>query len=245
MSPQSSDESTQNTPPDPGEHVGEDQSGNGGTDTGRKRRKVTRSRAGCLTCRKRRKLCDMGKPDCGACERLRMVSAARDWLALLTVQECVWPEMRTLGSDFSLRRGSISASANGSHSTHIAPVRQWSASNIPSSNHPLSFRRESFHAASAPPSQIPPQTEQSAVDGLMNLFASDTAGIDDVPYSTLTFPPTGDAPPLASQPPAIPISHPVITPRQSDPIEAFGTENMFSSDMFTFDDVSFIERSVL
>lgn len=41
--------------------------------TARKRRKVTRSRAGCLTCRKRRKLCDMAKPDCGACERLRMV----------------------------------------------------------------------------------------------------------------------------------------------------------------------------
>lgn len=49
----------------------------------RKRRKVTRSRAGCLTCRKRRKLCDMAKPDCGACERLRMVRETRSILNLI------------------------------------------------------------------------------------------------------------------------------------------------------------------
>ncbi|WVQ77263.1 hypothetical protein IAR50_006947 [Cryptococcus sp. DSM 104548] len=44
---------------------------------GRKRRKVTRSRLGCFTCRKRRKLCDMEKPVCQACTRLKM--------------ECVYP----------------------------------------------------------------------------------------------------------------------------------------------------------
>ncbi|ORY27123.1 fungal-specific transcription factor domain-domain-containing protein [Naematelia encephala] len=44
---------------------------------GRKRRKVTRSKSGCLTCRKRRKLCDMIKPACGACSRLKM--------------DCSWP----------------------------------------------------------------------------------------------------------------------------------------------------------
>ncbi|TYJ53754.1 hypothetical protein B9479_005592 [Cryptococcus floricola] len=47
------------------------------TEPGRKRRKVTRSRLGCFTCRKRRKLCDMGKPVCQACTRLKM--------------ECVYP----------------------------------------------------------------------------------------------------------------------------------------------------------
>ncbi|KAK6910371.1 hypothetical protein I203_104403 [Kwoniella mangroviensis CBS 8507] len=44
---------------------------------GRKRRKVTRSKLGCLTCRKRRKLCDMMKPTCGACTRLQL--------------DCNWP----------------------------------------------------------------------------------------------------------------------------------------------------------
>lgn len=42
---------------------------------GRKRRKVTRSRLGCLTCRKRRKLCDMTKPICQACTRLKIASS--------------------------------------------------------------------------------------------------------------------------------------------------------------------------
>ncbi|WRT66087.1 uncharacterized protein IL334_003040 [Kwoniella shivajii] len=45
---------------------------------GRKRRKVTRSKLGCLTCRRRRKLCDMSKPKCGACDRLKL--------------ECAWPQ---------------------------------------------------------------------------------------------------------------------------------------------------------
>lgn len=43
-----------------------------------KRRKVSRSRAGCLTCRKRRKLCDMARPVCNACDRLEMVRVLRD-----------------------------------------------------------------------------------------------------------------------------------------------------------------------
>jgi hypothetical protein len=46
----------------------------GQLEPGRKRRKVVRSRAGCLICRKRRKACDMTKPQCGTCVRLKMVS---------------------------------------------------------------------------------------------------------------------------------------------------------------------------
>lgn len=42
----------------------------------RKRRKVTRSKNGCLCCRKRRKKCDMVKPECLACGRLQIVSLA-------------------------------------------------------------------------------------------------------------------------------------------------------------------------
>jgi hypothetical protein len=51
-------------------------------DTGRKRRKVTRSRLGCLTCRKRRKLCDMTKPFCNACSRLKMVRGSDNGISL-------------------------------------------------------------------------------------------------------------------------------------------------------------------
>ena len=46
----------------------------------RKRRKVTRTRAGCLTCRQRRKACDMVKPECGACLRLKKVSICNDFI---------------------------------------------------------------------------------------------------------------------------------------------------------------------
>jgi hypothetical protein len=47
-------------------------------ESGRKRRKVVRSRAGCLVCRKRRKACDMAKPQCGTCVRLKMVSGPKN-----------------------------------------------------------------------------------------------------------------------------------------------------------------------
>lgn len=42
----------------------------------RKRRKITRSREGCLTCRRRRKLCSFDKPVCEACARLSLVSCS-------------------------------------------------------------------------------------------------------------------------------------------------------------------------
>lgn len=39
----------------------------------RKRRKVSRTRAGCKTCKARRKRCDMVRPRCGDCTRLSLV----------------------------------------------------------------------------------------------------------------------------------------------------------------------------
>jgi hypothetical protein len=57
---------------------------------GRKRRKVVRSRAGCLVCRKRRKACDMTKPQCGTCVRLKMVSQ-RPLCGETYQQDCCWP----------------------------------------------------------------------------------------------------------------------------------------------------------
>jgi transcriptional activator protein UGA3 len=68
----------------------------------RKRRKVTRSKLGCLTCRRRKKLCDMEHPTCSACVRLGKVSAIRVpnlslrgcFAVALTFffQECEWPD---------------------------------------------------------------------------------------------------------------------------------------------------------
>ena len=40
----------------------------------RKRRKITRSKLGCLTCRRRKKLCNMAHPVCESCSRLGRVS---------------------------------------------------------------------------------------------------------------------------------------------------------------------------
>lgn len=37
------------------------------------RRKVSRTRAGCMTCKSRRKRCDMTRPCCGDCTRLNLV----------------------------------------------------------------------------------------------------------------------------------------------------------------------------
>jgi hypothetical protein len=38
---------------------------------------ITRSRLGCASCRKRKKACDLEKPVCGACSRLKLVRHAR------------------------------------------------------------------------------------------------------------------------------------------------------------------------
>ena len=56
--------------------TGDDEADGIGDDAGpsTKKRKVKRSRSGCLTCRKRRKLCDMHRPQCQSCERLKLVS---------------------------------------------------------------------------------------------------------------------------------------------------------------------------
>ncbi|WVR07312.1 hypothetical protein IAU60_004353 [Kwoniella sp. DSM 27419] len=71
---------------------------------GRKRRKVTRSKLGCLTCRKRRKLCDMAKPACGACERLSL--------------ECAWPTEEMARAD--RRRSQASAPSPGVNQPVVA-----------------------------------------------------------------------------------------------------------------------------
>lgn len=54
----------------------------------RKRRKVTRTRSGCLTCRRRRKACDMVKPECGACLRLKKVCPLRGPKLYLCADQC-------------------------------------------------------------------------------------------------------------------------------------------------------------
>jgi hypothetical protein len=40
----------------------------------RKRRKITRSKSGCLHCRRRKKRCDMTRPVCESCSKLQVVS---------------------------------------------------------------------------------------------------------------------------------------------------------------------------
>jgi hypothetical protein len=62
---------------------------NAADEPSRKRRKVKRTRNGCLTCRKRRKLCDLERPLCGACVRLKLVCSERGSRA--DAEDCEWP----------------------------------------------------------------------------------------------------------------------------------------------------------
>ncbi|OWZ62588.1 hypothetical protein AYX14_00008 [Cryptococcus neoformans] len=82
---------------------GSSTSGSQAPSHGRKRRKVTRTRLGCFTCRKRRKLCDMIKPVCQACTRLKI--------------ECSWPsESASKSPRSSSQRQSQTSTVNKSPS---------------------------------------------------------------------------------------------------------------------------------
>ncbi|KAH0527359.1 hypothetical protein TsFJ059_002369 [Trichoderma semiorbis] len=54
----------------------------GGARKQRIRRKVSRTRTGCMTCKSRRKRCDMTRPCCGDCTRLNL--------------ECEWPAVKRI-----------------------------------------------------------------------------------------------------------------------------------------------------
>jgi hypothetical protein len=58
------------------------------------RKKLTRSRSGCLSCRKRRKKCDGGHPVCQGCVRNRLI--------------CAWPAYNGLEDDLISQRNGTS-----------------------------------------------------------------------------------------------------------------------------------------
>ena len=84
----------------------------------RKRRKVERSRSGCLTCRKRHKLCDRGKPSCAACQRLSLVSfdaCCKLYSLDADPKDCAWPApVETEDA----RGGSVESTATALSSSH-------------------------------------------------------------------------------------------------------------------------------
>jgi hypothetical protein len=88
----------------------------------RKRRKVERSRSGCLTCRKRHKLCDRGKPTCAACQRLSLVSVdtcqGLDGLRA-DLQDCAWPSSV---ENENTRGGSVESTATARSSSHVLEI---------------------------------------------------------------------------------------------------------------------------
>ncbi|ORY35758.1 fungal-specific transcription factor domain-domain-containing protein [Naematelia encephala] len=115
-----------------------------------KRRPVTRSRAGCLTCRKRRKLCDMSRPECHACKRLSMV--------------CVWPAIRHIASDPAHgRQPELTFSSQASPSNPFEPS-------------PTSSSHE-HHLSPGTISHRNHQSSLFAVDGTANLTGSEQGGI--------------------------------------------------------------------
>ncbi|KAJ3546097.1 hypothetical protein NM208_g2169 [Fusarium decemcellulare] len=77
----------------------------------RQRRYAPRSKAGCVTCRRRRKRCPLGEPACDACQRLNL--------------ECVWSDKRrTHQAVHPSRRTQVEevASFNGCHNTTPPPL---------------------------------------------------------------------------------------------------------------------------
>lgn len=71
----------------------------------------------------------------------------------------------------------------------------------------------------------------------MNLF-----GGSDNAANTHAYPISfgSDTPAIESKPPVVPISHPVpqAQAQPSNTLNGFGTDNIFNSDIFSFDDVS-------
>lgn len=66
----------------------------------RMRRKVSRTRTGCMTCKSRRKRCDMTRPCCGDCTRLNLVGVTyhRSSISVNSQlpQECEWPAVKRI-----------------------------------------------------------------------------------------------------------------------------------------------------
>ncbi|WWD17573.1 hypothetical protein CI109_102014 [Kwoniella shandongensis] len=136
---------------------------------GRKRRKVTRSKLGCLTCRRRRKLCDMTKPECGACVRLKM--------------ECTWPDEEATRQP---RRRSQPAVGLPSHppnrtstpnTTTLAPL-QPSSTLIPRST---SHQHERLAARDA---HTPVSGTMEDFVGIFGEIGGDVNGNTTMPYDT-------------------------------------------------------------
>lgn len=80
------------------------------------KRKITRSRIGCFTCRRRKKACDLGKPICQGCTRLGL--------------DCEWPTnyQDTLPKKRAAEALAAAARANGRSETLDSASRSRSAS---------------------------------------------------------------------------------------------------------------------
>jgi hypothetical protein len=98
----------------------------------RKRRRVTRTRLGCLTCRKRRKRCDMTKPECCTCQRLKLVSVYGDTVGEgLLSKTCEYPrpgvlDLWTAGHGSDILRDDRAPSNQGL--LHTSPSTRLSSS---------------------------------------------------------------------------------------------------------------------
>lgn len=152
----------------------------------------------------------MTKPNCGACIRLRM--------------ECVWPEVRSFDRRDSQR--SQSSSPDLTPSSIAGP-----STNATQILNDLNSTTTSHLFA--------PHTEQSAVDGLMDLFTANSTGSTSVnPFDNPS------VPSLPSISPTVPMqsfSYPstLSLPSHSLPHPHVSAGDLFGgNDIFSFDDVS-------
>ncbi|KAL6821853.1 fungal-specific transcription factor domain-containing protein [Trichoderma sp. SZMC 28015] len=100
----------------------------------RMRRKVSRTRTGCLTCKSRRKRCDMTRPCCGDCTRLNL--------------ECEWPAVKRIAKTAD---GTARASSPRAGAVHV-PEEQGLSSG------------ETSHLASSVPGPSPDSISTSTVN---------------------------------------------------------------------------------
>ncbi|KAL7793942.1 fungal-specific transcription factor domain-containing protein [Trichoderma afarasin] len=103
----------------------------------RMRRKVSRTRTGCLSCKSRRKRCDMTRPCCGDCTRLNLL-----------LQECEWPAVKRIAKTAD---GTARASSPRAGAVHV-PEEQGLSSG------------ELSHLASSVPGPSPDSISTSTVN---------------------------------------------------------------------------------
>ncbi|RPB28369.1 trimeric LpxA-like protein [Terfezia boudieri ATCC MYA-4762] len=137
--------------------------------TKRKRQFANRTKTGCITCRRRKKKCDEGKPECTNCKRGGFVCEGY-------TNKISWPKapVKSTQPPISIKPMDINQSASTSPSPGAAPLilstqghlllegDQQSASNLSPQQRPANIEK-SYAAATPPPGGQPQPAQKTTV----------------------------------------------------------------------------------